>query len=206
MDYNDDPSIIANSTVPFMKFNSEVIFHAEGILNPLYNSWANIDSLLYASYDSNDLRKTLFFNDHLNGTFGFKGNYTADVTIFDGIATDEVYLTRAECYARTGNKDAALEYLNSLLIKRWKAGTFIPVIASDAVDALDKILIERRKQLLMRDLRWMDIKRLNKEGANISLRRTVNVITYSLQPNDNKFALPLPETIIRISGMTQNPR
>jgi tetratricopeptide (TPR) repeat protein len=206
MDYNDDPSIIANSTVPFMKFNSEVIFHAEGILNPLYNSWANIDSLLYASYDSNDLRKTLFFNDHLNGTFGFKGNYTADVTIFDGIATDEVYLTRAECYARTGNKDAALEYLNSLLIKRWKAGTFIPVIASDAVDALDKILIERRKQLLMRDLRWMDIKRLNKEGANISLRRTVNGITYSLQPNDNKFALPLPETIIRISGMTQNPR
>jgi len=58
----------------------------------------------------------------------------------------------------------------------------------------------------MRDLRWMDIKRLNKEGANISLRRTVNGITYSLQPNDNKFALPLPETIIRISGMTQNPR
>ena len=81
-----------------------------------------------------------------------------------------------------------------------------PVIAFDDEDALDKILIERRKQLLMRDLRWMDIKRLNKEGANISLRRTVNGITYSLQPNDNKFALPLPETIIRISGMTQNPR
>lgn len=206
MDYNNDPSIDPNSPAPFMKFNPEVIFHAEGILDPLYNSVANIDSLLYASYESNDLRKTLFFNDHLNGTFGFKGNYTADVTIFDGIAADEVYLTRAECYARTGNKDSALSYLNSLLVKRWKAGTFIPVTVGDDQSALNKILIERRKELLMRDLRWMDIKRLNKEGANISLLRIVNGITYTLKPNDNKFALPLPATIIQISGMDQNPR
>lgn len=206
MDYNNDPSIIQSSPFPFIRFNSEVIFHAEGLLNPLYNLWANIDSLLYASYDSNDLRKTLFFNDHSNGTFGFKGNYTGDVSIFDGIANDEVYLTRAECYARTGNKDSALSYLNSLLVKRWKAGSFVPLTAVDDRDALNKILIERRKELLMRDLRWMDIKRLNKEGGNISLKRILNGVTYYLAPNDNKFALPIPATVIQLSGMTQNPR
>ncbi|SEM08104.1 hypothetical protein SAMN05216436_101351 [bacterium A37T11] len=57
----------------------------------------------------------------------------------------------------------------------------------------------------MRGLRWMDIKRLNKEGANITLTRNLNGQIYTLPPNDPRFALPIPEDVIDLSGMQQNP-
>ena len=50
-----------------------------------------------------------------------------------------------------------------------------------------------------------DVKRLNKEGAGISLTRTVNGKSYSLSPNSSGFVLPIPELVIEASGMPQNP-
>jgi hypothetical protein len=92
------------------------------------------------------------------------------------------------------------------LIKRWKTGTFIPVTAASNTEALDIILLERRKELLMRGLRWIDIKRLNKEGRNILPKRIINGQSFSLSVNENRYALPLPDDIISITGMPQNPR
>ena len=169
-------------------------------IDPYY---ARVDSLLYSSYASDDLRKEAFFYQSFPG-YTFKGSYSP-YQLFTGIATDEVYLMRAESYARLGDKDAALSDLNTLLVKRWRTGTFVPVAASTANEALGIILIERRKQLLFRNLRWMDIKRLNKEGANIVLKRIISGETYLLQPNDNKYALSLPADIINMTGMQQNP-
>jgi starch-binding outer membrane protein, SusD/RagB family len=56
----------------------------------------------------------------------------------------------------------------------------------------------------MRGLRWIDIKRLNKEGAGIVLKRLIGDKTYTLQPNDPRYALPLPADIILNTGMQQN--
>ena len=90
--------------------------------------------------------------------------------------------------------------------KRWKTGTFNPFTASDPTEALALILQERRKELLMRGLRWMDIKRLNEEGAGISLSRRLNSQLITLSPGDPRFALPIPEDVIALSGMQQNPK
>ncbi|NCU05384.1 MAG: RagB/SusD family nutrient uptake outer membrane protein [Chitinophagaceae bacterium] len=92
------------------------------------------------------------------------------------------------------------------MITRWKQGTYQPYTFVSKQEALQIILTERRKQLLMRCLRWMDIKRLNKEGHNISLRRIINSQEYVLEPNSPKFALPIPDDIITMTGMQQNPR
>ena len=205
LDYN---SLNASATYPVPQFNPEMLFYSIQLPSILSNSRAKIDSLLYRSYAINDCRKTVFFKDNGDGSYGFKGSYDGNsgAGLFTGIATDEVYLIRAECNARAGNKTAALADLNTLLIKRFKTGTFIPVTAADANEALSKIILERRKQLLMRCIRWMDIKRLNKEGAGISCKRIVNNQTFLLQPNDLRFALPVPEVIITMTGMPQNPR
>ena len=80
------------------------------------------------------------------------------------------------------------------------------ITAATEQEALTKILTERRKELPFRGLRWMDIKRLNKEGANIILVRNMNGQTYTLQPNHIRYALPIPESVIALSGMQQNPR
>lgn len=96
--------------------------------------------------------------------------------------------------------------LNALLKQRYKSGTFLPLTATDNNDALSKILVERQKELVMRGTRWTDIKRLNKMGAGITLRRNINGQLFTLPPNDNRYALALPDDIITLSGMKQNPR
>lgn len=206
-DFNTIADINASSPLP--QFNSEVIM-VTLITNVVYYSispsFAQVDSLLYNSYSDNDLRKQVFFQSSSTG-HNFKGSYSGTLwEMFTGIATDEVYLMRAECYAREGNKDAALEDLNMLLKTKWRTGSFIPYVANSAPEALVAILGERRKELIFRNLRWMDIKRLNKEGANITLTRSVGGRTYTLPPNDNRYALPLPSDIIDRTGVSQNPK
>ncbi len=203
MNYN---SISSGNMYPFNRFNIEDLF--DNVTSQAnYYTWyyGQVDSALYNSYTQNDLRKELFFNQESIG-YSFRGSYgNSRSELYIGIATDEVYLMRAESYARLGNKDAALSDLNTLMETRWVNGTFVPFIASTSEDALGIILKERRKELIFRNLRWMDIKRLNKDGANISLTRMINGATYTLTPNDNRFALALPADIIKMTGMPQNP-
>ncbi|SJZ66138.1 RagB/SusD family nutrient uptake outer membrane protein [Sediminibacterium ginsengisoli] len=202
IDYN---TFNAALTFPFAKFNAEVLFGQCLTLTAALNmSRAKIDSSFYRSYADNDLRKTLFFRNNNNGSYAFKGSYDESDKPFAGIATDEVYLMRAECYARAGNISAAMTDLNTLLAKRIKTGTFSAITATNPDDALNKVLTERKKELVFRNVRWMDIKRLNKEGANISLKRIISNETIVLPANSRRFALPLPEEIIRLTGMPQN--
>ena len=208
MDYNADNDIYnLTDNVPFKEFNKEVIFFTSMTtsISLQVPARARVDTLLYNSYDNNDLRKIAFFRP--NGAYRrFKGSYAGNPNdLFTGIATDEMYLIRAECYAKTGNVTEAMNDLNTLLRKRWNNTVSFPVVtAVDAADAVNKIRTERRKELLMRGLRWPDIKRYNKETANLVLNRLMSNQTYTLQPNSNYYALPLPNDVILQSGMPQN--
>jgi len=200
LDYN---TIIPGSSPTFTRSNVEVIFGAANSSNgPVGRSFT--DSGLVASYQPNDLRKTLFFR---NGRV-FSGRYDEDNYAFCGIATDEIYLTRAECYARVGNTAGAMADLNTLLVNRWTSGMFTPYTAVDAADALRQILPERRKELLYRGLRWTDLRRLNKDPATATtLFRTVNGQAYTLPPNDNRYVYAIPDNVMNLNpGMQQNPR
>jgi hypothetical protein len=209
LNYNDPAVVNLTASLPFKILNKEVLFHASmNTAAPLFSPTAGparVDTLLYASYDINDLRKKAFFTAS-GGYFRFKGTYTGSSSrMFSGMATDEVILMRAECLARAGNKEEALSTLNLLLQHRIASAGFTPVTAASAAAALDTILLERRKELLFRgSLRWMDVKRLNKEGRNITMKRLVNGESFSLPPNDARTALPIPQDIIEISGIQQN--
>jgi tetratricopeptide (TPR) repeat protein len=208
LDYN---TLNASATFPIPAFNKEVIFQAT-LQDDLYNI-ANVpfvDSALYRSYDNNDLRKKMFFKVNTGGQAIFCGYYTggsaSSSRTFGGIATDEVYLTRAECYARAGNVSSAMNDLNKLMATRWKSGTFVPFTAANTSEALALVLSERRKETLLRGLRWLDLRRLNSEGANITLTRILNGQQYTLPPNDPRYVLPIPPDVIALSNMPQNER
>ncbi|MNX64087.1 SusD family protein [compost metagenome] len=99
-----------------------------------------------------------------------------------------------------------MEDLNTLLSKRFGAG-FVPYTATDQKNAILTILKERRKELLFRGLRWMDLRRLNKEPEYaVTLTRIVNGTTYTLPPNDPRYVYPIPPDEIAISGIEQNER
>lgn len=203
INYNAIDSTMA---YPFRAFNEEVISVHTFAKGVLYNFNAKIDSVLYGLYSGNDLRKTLFFTTNADGTAGFRGSYFGSQSFQHGIATDEMYLIRTEAFARAGNLTAALSDLNNLLITRWKTGTYVPYNTTNLGLLLETILQERRKELLMRGLRWMDVKRLNREGKNITMQRVIKNIVYTLPPNDKRYAMSIPEDVITLSGISQNPR
>jgi len=207
MDFNTLSTTTAN---PIARFNKETIFYAmSGGSTLLVPSRCKIDSALFLSYAANDLRKGIYFKNNNNGTYAFKGNYdgSQSATIFSGLATDEVYLIRAECYARTGETTNALNDLNTLLQTRWKAGTFQPFQAADASSALALILSERRKELIFRAIRWTDLRRLNQETTfAITLKRNLGQTIYQLPPQDLRYEFLIPQEVITTSGIQQNSR
>jgi len=204
---------------------------------------AIIDKDLANSYTNNDLRSKIFLkqnsspridpltNDYVknasgvvqffpDGTFRFSGNYepSSSPTQFNGLAVDELYLIRAECYARAGNPTQAMTDLNTLLRTRWLTGTYVDMVATNAEDALVKVLIERRKELLMRSQRWTDLRRLNRDSRfRKDLRREIvydpvpNTVTpapiyFDLPAGDLRFTLLIPQQVILNSNLQQNPR
>jgi hypothetical protein len=205
-------SLDAAESYPIPLFNKEVIFASvvQDIPTELYySSQAAIDTALYASYAPQDLRKQIFF--FKSGTpkrIYFKGSYDGSGYPFMGIATDEIYFIKAECLARKGNVTEAMNVLNTVLETRFKTGSFMPLTATNADDALDKILTERRKELLMRGLRWTDLRRLNQDQRfSKTLTRYIKGQTYTLPPNDLRYTWPIPEEVINLNpGMLQNPR
>jgi hypothetical protein len=206
IDYN---SVNKTSTIPFAQFNDEVIYDSRSAApQALAASRAKVDTTLYRSFGANDLRKAVFFKTNTDGSFAFKGNYTGqnNASIFTGVATDELYLIKAECAARNGNIKEALTTVNNLLIMRWKSGTYIPMNISDKDQLLAAVLIERRKELIFRNLRWTDLRRLNLEPeSGKTIIRNVNGTVYSLPPQSDRYVLQLDRSTIDISGLQQNP-
>ena len=198
----------ANNTLITSGFLKEDIYHSTmyAYLSVVPALLAKVDSNLYMSYATNDLRRSVYFISK-NGLPYFRGSYDKRANGYSGIAVDEIYLTMAECEARLGNITNAMTDLNTLLVKRWKTGTYQPYSASTTSDALTLILKERRKELLFRGVRWSDLRRLNFDNTTaITILRVLNGQTYTILPNDPRYVLPIPDDEISLSGIEQNPR
>lgn len=205
IDYNELDTTIS---FPFEPLNQETIFYSSSVWHVNTTPYfANIPEELFNSYAVGDLRKKTFFSEKTPGIMTFTGSY-ARYDLFSGIATDEVLLTRAECLARLGNTNAALVDINDLLEKRFRKDAFTPLTETSPQEALRLIIAERRKELLMRGIRWSDLRRLNDDPATAqSLSRTVEGVTYDLPPGDLRYTMPVPAQVITLNpAIIQNPR
>lgn len=93
----------------------------------------------------------------LNKLRGQGGNLRT-VTIVPIIRLSEVYLTAAECAFRNNDKTKAVEYLNDLVKNRT---TTVASLATVDNITLERILIERRKELIGEGQRYFDALRNN---------------------------------------------
>lgn len=209
IDYNQ---ISKTSATPFGYTAAEIIYYSSQV-NAYSSTTAygntpaiTVNPAFYALYQEKDLRKDIFFVKNSLNNYNFKRGYTGGSYPFTGLATDEVILIKAECLARRGQPLAAMDKLNELLVKRFPANQFTPLTANSADEALRMVLLERKKELIWRGLRWYDLKRFNRDGANLSLSRTIGGKTYTLPPNDNRWAFPIPDQEINSSGIQQNQR
>lgn len=177
----------------FPRMNSEVIFHANlATTTYTFNREQWVDPNLYELYEEEDLRKSIFFEQsRVAGFYNYVARYSGDFVEWGGLAVDELVLNRAESSFRIGNESGALDDLNLLLSKRYDE-EFVPLELSGRA-LLGRILQERRKQLLFRGIRWMDLRRLNQDPEwAVTLRRVVAGESLVLEPGGEGYTLPIP--------------
>lgn len=208
LDFN---TLSVSSNFPMPRLNAEVLFPALATGSaPMGATAALMDTLLYDSYNNADLRKKAFFKPNSNPANSqyYKGSYDQSNTLFFGITTSEVYLIKAETANRLGKLSDARDAINKLLKSRWDKNTqYVPVSESDGDKLLRLILDERRKELVFRGRRWSDLKRLNLEPRfQTTLKRIIGEQSYSLPPNDPRYAYRISETVLELSGIQQNKR
>lgn len=212
LDYNN-VTITTGTAVTFGlngRNNPEVIYMANPFLTQLFN-WYHADTTLLRSYEPNDIRLNAYFTDTTASILNvsFKGSYKGNsiTSYFCGLATDEIYLNRAESRARNQHTQAALDDLNLLRKARFTKAAYTPLQSSDNAQVMTWILAERRKELVMRSTRWADIRRLNKETKyETTLVRILNDQRFELAPGSSKWVWPLPIEAISNGGYNQNPR
>lgn len=206
MNFNSMNSNLANS---FKQFNVEVIFESRGVYPAMLTAKrANVARELIDLYDQKDLRLKLYYAYISAGQYTFKGSYEGNATFFNGISTNENYLNMAECLARTGTLDLAIDHIINL----WKnrMSDFNVDQARSDLKAMNQhkliamILLERRKELPFRGLRWMDLKRLAALGEISTMTRSVDGQVYELKTDSRHMLLPIPENIVALTGIKQN--
>lgn len=205
LDYND---LNFSAAFPFSMFNyhtnPEIIFFTNAGLSLVSLAGVQVADDLLSSYSEHDLRvKALFDRNKLYiGTYSGNSLYH-----FTGLATDELYLVKAESLMRTNRWKEGIDVLQVLLKKRYKNGLLPTFTPHDDQEALSLVLNERQKELVGRGTRWSDLKRQNLEAATqIDLTRTYLNETFLLPANSNRYVFEIPQTEIEISGIEQNIR
>jgi starch-binding outer membrane protein, SusD/RagB family len=146
----------------------------------------------------------LFERSSLTSNVGL--NYTID-PVFRG---EEVILNRAEAYVMDNNVNAALADLQVLINKRYIDKPTIGLTtlknyygtANNQEAVLNFIIDERRKEFIHEGLRWFDIKRFELQVQHVTAEG--NVIT--LDRDDDRKVLQIPQAAIDVGGLDPNPR
>lgn len=189
---NDNPENIYIKMPPYIYGVSMTVYGSKDLIN---------------LYTPNDKRLQLFFT---NSPFSIPLQDYLWLPFLESniaIATPEVYLTAAECEARIGSKDKAMEYVNKLRDYRIEGNT--PLTATDNEDALKIVLDERRRELVFQGpSRLFDLKRLNKDPRFAkTITRKIDGKEYSLEPNSPNYVLPIPPKVLRFNpNMVDNIR
>ncbi|HEX5652515.1 MAG TPA: RagB/SusD family nutrient uptake outer membrane protein [Chitinophagaceae bacterium] len=174
---------------------------------------------LLALYDqANDIRYPSYFRSVLRGANRNDPNRPARLVLIkhdakqssipkpDGIVnfkafrTGEMYLIRAEAYARLGGANEALGLADLNTLRNARISNYVPVVLTGAA-LLSAIETERRKELVGEGHRFLDLKRSSR-----TVVRLTNCASFcSLPPAAREWVFPIPQPeILANEAMEQN--
>lgn len=204
----DPDKYIGRINVPYGADNPENIYirlapWTFGFTMKAYGS----EELINLYDQEKDMRFLLYFTKYLGGINLESPLWAPYIYANMAMSTPEMYLIAAECEARIGSKDKAMDYINTLRDHRIIDN--VALTAADNHDALRKVLEERRREMPMLGCtRLIDLKRLNREPE--FAKTVVHVAKgkeYRLEPNSPKYVLPIPPNVMRFNpNMTPNER
>ncbi|EFA44466.1 SusD family protein [Hallella bergensis DSM 17361] len=177
----------------------EKLWYMSNSFSSLITSFCISDDLKEL-YDEGDLRFKFYFSN-LTRTGGpwEDGRYRYLQNLDYSFSVPEMMLIEAEALARN-NDSKALDIINKLRIKRIDTEHYKPLTANKETSLLDIVLKERRRELCLNSLRWLDMKRLAAEGIyKTVLKREFNGVTYKLEPNSKLYVLPIPLQVLSLN-------
>ncbi|WEK18293.1 MAG: RagB/SusD family nutrient uptake outer membrane protein [Candidatus Pedobacter colombiensis] len=119
-----------------------------------------------------------------------------------GITFQELYLNVAEAAARGNDVPKAMETVNKIRKKRIKTVNYQDLTAGNSEAALAIVLAERRRELAYSGQRWMDMKRLDREGRMsevIRVNKKSGVILTTLKPHSKEYTFQIPTRVRRFN-------
>lgn len=131
-----------------------------------------------------------------------------------GIRLPEVYLIAAECYARKGNIDLALKYLNDLRKTRIATSQYKDLVPADVSNDKNKTMTyirqERSRELFTSCNTFFDMRRFCTE-FNETLTKTYTdtngtTHTYTLKPDSHLLTFPFPVKAMQTTNLIQNSK
>jgi tetratricopeptide (TPR) repeat protein len=198
----DEEMLFLKTTIKGVLSNEYMFINASAF-DQVYPGFSKVNS----SYVNYDLRRTLWFSGWNSSTTNMTGNYLIyygnsptyrygiDGTNADGannipITTGEMYVTRAECNARLGNLQPALNDINAVAAKRYKTGTYTAItlaqLGNSQAAVIDAVLKERRRELYGKELRLFDIKRLH-----LPMTHYLGSLRITVPADDPRFIFPI---------------
>jgi hypothetical protein len=203
-----------NSTLPatagLFSLKPDVIYgrYLETILTPTLD--------FMRSFATNDLRVKKFFVSSDNFSYTTRGGtsfYPTSATpylkyINTGTSVPEMILIAAEGAARSNDLPAALQQLDNIRKYRFASSSYVPYQSTSQESVLQAVLQERSHELIYNELRWFDMRRLDKENRMDTVKRydaQKNVVA-TLPPHSPHYTLQIPIQVINFNpDMPQNP-
>lgn len=167
--------------------------------------------------DENYVRDKSMFDD---GDVRFLANFWYDVNnggyyrcmaywdfVDGGLKTSEMYLIRAEVYARKGEYQKAMDELNVVRKKRILPEKYRDLTASNLAEARYRIKRERQVELMFSDMLFYDLRRWNTDPAWAVTIKKVDKDgnVYTITPDSPIWVLPFAnDVVIKNPGIKQN--
>jgi hypothetical protein len=202
------------SSYPTKLKNPEIIFGKIAYTSFAYSpTTLRLGDELLNLLGTTDMRYVLFTADAAtNLGNGYTGRiFALERSTYEtrniGTSVPEMMLIKAESLARSGSAGTAIDIVNQLRAKRFKAADYIALTATDANDALVQVINERRREFFCRHLPWYDQRRLKNDPLfSRTYTRTWQGVTYTLDPNSNRYVFPIGQYYIGYNPeIVQNP-
>ncbi len=178
--------------------------------NQLYDSYATSDIRkeqgvwIDESSTINGSNRILLINKYPGGNIGQLSNH---IKLF---RSAEILLIKAEAEARQGKFDEAEQSVQSLRVARYIGTTPSVPQYDNLTEALDDILLERRRELCFEGHRYLDLKRIGAE-INVNINRApADCASFAapcdLPSTDYRFTMPIPRVEVDANPtIMQNP-
>jgi len=163
---------------------------------------------LVNSYITNDIRLNTYIGQTINGAKRCVGKYYSSsrggrVVDMKACRTAEMYLIRAEAYAKKASPDVTLGAADLNLLRSNRIAGYANQVFASATDLFNAVIEERFKELCFEGFRIFDLKRNNLPVQRLAA--DASAAWQTLPAGDYRFVFPIPnDELLANPQMVQN--